>query len=98
MGQGVQLGLLMRARMTSEGMKESRFSDTQKISIEMLFLGWKCVLSGLKSWSVFNLRVKSVHELWGGQTEQFLTGSITNDVLDHLVKLTMGHLVPSTTL
>lgn len=33
-----------------------------------------------------------------GMTEQFSTGSIINDVLDHLVKLTMGHLVPSTTL
>lgn len=28
-------------------------------------------------------------------TEKFPTG---NDVLDHLVKLTLGHLVPSTTL
>ena len=31
-------------------------------------------------------------------TEEFPKGSIIDDVLDHLLKLTLGHLVPSTTL
>ena len=31
-------------------------------------------------------------------TEQFPTGSIIDDVLNHLVKLILGHLIPSTTL
>ena len=31
-------------------------------------------------------------------TEQFATGSITDVVLDHLLKLTLGHLVHSTTV
>ena len=31
-------------------------------------------------------------------TEQVPIESIINDVLDHLVKLNLGHLIPSTTL
>ena len=31
-------------------------------------------------------------------TEQFPTGSIIDDVLNHLVKLILGHLIPAPTL
>ena len=31
-------------------------------------------------------------------TEQFPTESIIDDVLNHLVKLNLGHLIPATTL